>query len=195
MKNYFGIEYNWLEKLATDYSNLEINNEGNEELLIKEIENKLDWKFPIDFRLFALHFNGIKDMDGIQIFPITEIEFYKKDPLFNFDNSKKLIPFAKYLYEYSFLAFNENGNIFKVDHDDSDIRFRYPDFWAFLLVRLLLYVENPFIYEDMGLPDIQIDERIKFYSELINEKLIKRNFNFDNILNPDWSNWKGITTN
>lgn len=93
------------------------------------------------------------------------------------------------------IAFNENGNIFKVDHDDSDIRFRYPDFWAFLLVRLLLYVENPFIYEDMGLPDIQIDERIKFYSELINEKLIKRNFNFDNILNPDWSNWKGITTN
>jgi hypothetical protein len=39
---------------------------------------------------------------------------------FNFDNSKKLIPFAKYLYEYSFLAFNENGNIFKVDHDWSN---------------------------------------------------------------------------
>ncbi len=184
------IDYKWLNEMAENYDGLNFNYDQSNEKDIQSAEKNLNWKFPSDYRNFLIQFNGIEDLDGIKILSPKEIINEMKDELFDSQLPFKIIPMAKYLYEYSYLVSDESGSIFKLEHDNDKLRMKYPDFWSFILLQSLFYIEDPFIYEEMNLSNAEIDRKIEHHRSVIVEKLKLRNFDFDNFLIPDWSNWK-----
>lgn len=140
-------------------------------------------RLPSVFRKFLDQFSGIQDFDGIKILSIDEIAEELNDDLFKQSFSLETVPFGKYIDEYSYSVIDSKGQVYILDHDAERLRYKYPDFIAFILLYSLRYVQNPRVYEALNLSSSETEQRADYFEKLIMKKLHTFGFIFD----PEWT--------